>query len=728
MYEDGKLTLYIYQDIGVIEIMLKLGEAITRKRKLILVVAVLLLIPSILGMMATRINYDVLSYLPDDIQTIKGQDIMLDDFGKGGFAMVMLDGMDQKDVSALKSKFENVDHVDSVVWYDSLVDSSVPLEMVPDDIYKKFNSGDTTLMAVFFDEGTSADGSLEAVAKIRQIGGKQCFVSSMTAFVEDLKELAEKEEPIYVGLAVLLCCIILAIFMDSWMIPVVFMVGIGMAILYNLGSNYFLGQVSYITKALSAVLQLGVTMDYSIFLWHSYEEQRQDPSKSKEAAMAQAVANTFTSITGSSITTVAGFLAMCFMTFTLGMDLGIVMAKGVVLGVIGCITILPSLILTFEKAIEKTRHKNITPKFDKLSGWITKRPGVFGIIFLVLLVPALFGYTHTSVYYNLDKSVPQTLPFAVANEKLSDEFDMNTTHMLLVDADMDKKQVDEMMSDIDKVDGVKFTLGLESAVGPAIPDEILPGEAESLVKSKDYQLLVISSKYKVASDKVNNQINEINQVVKQYDNKGMLIGEAPCTKDLIDITARDFKVVSAISILAILLIIAFVLKSVSLPIILVAVIELAIFINMGIPYFTGTELPFIASICIGTIQLGSTVDYAILMTTRYKRERFEGNDKRTSVRIAHSTSMPSIMVSALGFFAATFGVAIYSDIDIISSLCTLMARGAIISMFVVMFILPSMFMLFDKLICKTSKGFINKDGNGNTGGKGNVPPIMDTAE
>ena len=728
MYEDGKLTLYIYQDIGVIEIMLKLGEAITRKRKLILVVAVLLLIPSILGMMATRINYEVLSYLPDDIQTIKGQDIMLDDFGKGGFAMVMLDGMDQKDVSALKSKFENVDHVDSVVWYDSLVDSSVPLEMVPDDIYKKFNSGDTTLMAVFFDEGTSADGSLEAVAKIRQIGGKQCFVSSMTAFVEDLKELAEKEEPIYVGLAVLLCCIILAIFMDSWMIPVVFMVGIGMAILYNLGSNYFLGQVSYITKALSAVLQLGVTMDYSIFLWHSYEEQRQDPSKSKEAAMAQAVANTFTSITGSSITTVAGFLAMCFMTFTLGMDLGIVMAKGVVLGVIGCITILPSLILTFEKAIEKTRHKNITPKFDKLSGWITKRPGVFGIIFLVLLVPALFGYTHTSVYYNLDKSVPQTLPFAVANEKLSDEFDMNTTHMLLVDADMDKKQVDEMMSDIDKVDGVKFTLGLESAVGPAIPDEILPGEAESLVKSKDYQLLVISSKYKVASDKVNNQINEINQVVKQYDNKGMLIGEAPCTKDLIDITARDFKVVSAISILAILLIIAFVLKSVSLPIILVAVIELAIFINMGIPYFTGTELPFIASICIGTIQLGSTVDYAILMTTRYKRERFEGNDKRTSVRIAHSTSMPSIMVSALGFFAATFGVAIYSDIDIISSLCTLMARGAIISMFVVMFILPSMFMLFDKLICKTSKGFINKDGNGNTGGKGNVPPIMDTAE
>ena len=404
------------------------------------------------------------------------------------------------------------------------------------------------------------------------------------------------------------------------------------------------------------------------------------------------------------------------------------MAKGVIFGVLGCITILPSLILTFERAIEKTHHKNITPKFDKLSAKITKKPGIFAVIFIVLLVPALFGYTHTSVYYNLDKSVPQTLPFAVANEKLGDEFDMNTTHMLLVDADMDKKDVDDMMSDIDKVDGVKYTMGLESALGPAVPDEILPGEVGSIVKSDDYQLLIISSKYKVASDKVNKQINEINQVVKQYDNKGMLIGEAPCTKDLIDITDRDFKVVSAISILAILLIIAFVLRSVSLPIILVAVIELAIFINMGIPYFTGTELPFIASICIGTIQLGSTVDYAILMTTRYKRERFLGNDKRTSVRIAHSTSMPSIMVSALGFFAATFGVAIYSDIDIISSLCTLMARGAIISMLVVMFILPSMFMLFDKLICKTSKGFINKDGNGNTGGKGAIPPIMDTAE
>ena len=690
--------------------MLKLGEAVTRKRKLILVIAVLLLIPSVIGMMATRINYDVLSYLPDDIETIKGQDILLDEFGKGGFSMVMVDGMDKKDVAELKSKIEKVDHVDSVIWYDTLVDSSVPYEMIPENIYDEFNSGDTTLMAVFFDESTSSDESMDAVSEIRKIGGKQCFVSGMTAFVEDLKELAEKEEPVYVAIAVVLCCIVLAIFMDSWIIPLVFIAGIGMSILYNLGSNVFMGQISYITKALSAVLQLGVTMDYSIFLWHSYEEQRRELGREKEEAMSHAVANTFVSITGSSLTTVAGFLALCFMTFTLGKDLGIVMAKGVVFGVLGCITILPSLILTFEPLIEKTRHKGIIPKFDKLSGLVTKKPGIFAVIFIVLMIPAYFGYTHTSVYYNLDKSVPETLPFHIANDKLGEEFDMNTTHMLLVDADMDKKDVDSMMQDIDKIDGVKYTLGLESAVGPAVPDEIIPGNLENIVKSENYQLLIINSKYKVASDKVNDQIDSINKVVKKYDNNGMLIGEAPCTKDLISITDKDFKVVSAISIAVIFIIIAIVLKSISLPIILVAVIELAIFINMGIPYYTGTELPFIASICISTIQLGATVDYAILMTTRYKRERCEGKSKHEAVKIAHSTSMPSIMVSALGFFAATFGVGMYSDIDIISSLCDLMARGAIVSMLVVMFILPSMFMLFDKIICKTSKGFIDKGG------------------
>lgn len=690
--------------------MLKLGEAVTRKRKLILVIAVLLLIPSVIGMMATRINYDVLSYLPDDIETIKGQDILLDEFGKGGFSMVMVDGMDKKDVAELKSKIEKVDHVDSVVWYDTLVDSSVPYEMIPENIYDEFNSGDTTLMAVFFDASTSSDESMNAVSEIRKIGGKQCFVSGMTAFVEDLKELAEKEEPVYVAIAVVLCCIVLAIFMDSWIIPLVFIAGIGMSILYNLGSNVFMGQISYITKALSAVLQLGVTMDYSIFLWHSYEEQRNELGRDKEEAMSHAVADTFVSITGSSLTTVAGFLALCFMTFTLGKDLGIVMAKGVIFGVLGCITILPSLILTFEPLIEKTRHKGIIPKFDKLSGLVTKKPGIFAVIFIVLMIPACFGYTHTSVYYNLDKSVPETLPFHIANDKLGEEFDMNTTHMLLVNADMDKKDVDSMMQDIDKIDGVKYTLGLESAVGPAVPDEIIPGNLENIVKSENYQLLIINSKYKVASDKVNDQIDSINKVVKKYDNNGMLIGEAPCTKDLISITDKDFKVVSAISIAVIFIIIAIVLKSISLPIILVAVIELAIFINMGIPYYTGTELPFIASICISTIQLGATVDYAILMTTRYKRERCEGKSKHEAVKIAHSTSMPSIMVSALGFFAATFGVGMYSDIDIISSLCDLMARGAIVSMLVVMFILPSMFMLFDKIICKTSKGFIDKGG------------------
>lgn len=690
--------------------MLKFGEAITRKRKLILVIAVLLLIPSVFGIMATRINYDVLAYLPDDIETIKGQNILLDDFGKGGFSMVMVDGMQNKDVAEMKAEIEKVDHVDSVIWYDSILDLSVPEEMIPDSIYEEFNNGDMTLMAVFFDTGTSEDESLQAVKAIRHIGGQQCFVSSMTAFVSDLKDLAEKEEPIYVLLAVILACIVLAIFMDSWIIPVLFIAGIGMAIIYNLGSNIFMGEISYITKALSAVLQLGVTMDYSIFLWHSYEEQQGIYPDDKNKAMSHAIANTLTSVAGSSLTTIAGFLALCFMTFTLGIDLGIVMAKGVLLGVIGCVTILPSLILTFEKLINKTRHKGVLPRFDKLSNIVTRKPGIFVAIFVVLLVPAYIGYSSTDVYYNLDKSVPQSLPFAVANEKLGDEFDMNSTHMLLIDSDMPKKDVSSMMKEIDKVEGVKYTLGLESIVGPAFPDEMLPDELAGTVRSDNWQLLIINSEYKVASDEVNNQINVINKVVDKYDSKGMLIGEAPCTKDLINITDKDFKVVNSLSIIAIFLIIALTLKSISLPVILVAVIELAIFINLGIPCYTGTELPFIASICISTIQLGATVDYAILMTTRYKMERYSGKPKRESIRIAHSTSMPSVVVSALSFFAATFGVGIYSDIDIISSLCTLMARGAIVSLLVVMFILPSAFMLFDKLILKTSRGFIRKIG------------------
>lgn len=686
--------------------MLKLGKAITGKRKLILVIAVLLLIPSFFGMVMTRINYDVLDYLPDDIETMQGQEILLDEFGKGGFSMVMVEGMEKKDVAGLKEKIERVDHVDSVIWYDSIVDVSVPYEMIPESVYEEFNSGDTTLMAVFFDSSTSSDETMSAIEEIRHIGKEQCFVSGMSAFVTDLKELAEKEEPIYVGIAVILAAIVLAVFMDSWIIPVLFLAGIGMAILYNLGSNVFMGEISYITKALSAVLQLGVTMDYSIFLWHSYEEERSIAGRDKEEAMSHAIANTITSVAGSSVTTIAGFLALCFMTFTLGKDLGIVMAKGVLFGVAGCVTILPSLILTFERAIEKTRHRSVMPEFNKLSGLVTKKPGLIGVIFLVLLIPALMGYTQTDVYYNLDKSVPETLPFHVANEKLEEEFNMNSTHMLLVDADMDKKDVKAMMEEIDDVDGVNYTLGLESAVGPAVPDDMLPSSLEGELKSENYQLMIVNSDYKVASDEVNRQIDSINEIVKSYDSQGMLIGEAPCTKDLIDITDTDFKVVSIISILAIFVIIAIVLKSISLPVILVAVIELAIFINLGIPYYTGTILPFIASICISTIQLGATVDYAILMTTRYKRERYEGKEKAEAVRIAHTTSMPSVVVSALGFFAATFGVGLYSDIDIISSLCNLMARGAIVSMLVVAFILPAMFMLFDKVIVKTGKGFI----------------------
>ena len=685
--------------------LLKFGKAVTGKRRLILIVAVLLLIPSVLGMMATRINYDVLDYLPDNIETMKGQDILMEDFGKGGFSMVMVEGMQKKDVAHLKDRIEDVDHVESVIWYDSIMDVSVPYEIIPENIYDKFNSGDTTLMAVFFDSSTSSDESLNAVSEIRKIGKKQCFVSGMTAFVEDLKELAEAEEPVYVCLAVILACCVLALFMDSWVIPFIFIAGIGIAIMYNLGSNYFMGEISYITKALSAVLQLGVTMDYSIFLWHSYEEQRNVFGRDKEDAMAHAIAGTITSVTGSSITTVAGFLALCFMTFTLGKDLGIVMAKGVIFGVIGCITILPSLILAFDKVIMKTSHKALMPNFSSLSKLVTSKPQIIAIIFVILLIPSFIGYQKADVYYNLDRSVPDDLPFRVANNKLADEFQMNSTHMLLVDSDMQKKDVSSMMKEIDKVDGVKFTLGLESIMGPAVPDDIVPGGLQETVKGENYQLLIINSEYSVASSKVNRQINEINKIVKHYDNSGLLIGEAPCTKDLISITDRDFKVVSGISIAAIFLIIALVLKSISLPVILVAVIELAIFINLGIPYYTGTVLPFIASICISTIQLGATVDYAILMTTRYKLERSSGKDKLEAIRTAHSISMPSVTVSALGFFAATFGVGLYSDIDIISSLCSLMARGAIVSLLVVMFILPAMFTLFDKIICRTSRGF-----------------------
>ena len=695
--------------------MIKLSKAIVKHRLLILIIAARLIIPSIIGMAGTRINYDMLSYLPDDIETIEGQDILLKDFGKGAFSFVIVDGMEDKDISKLRGKLEKIDNVDSVIWYDSLMDISVPKEVLPDEIYNAFNSGDSTVMAVFFKTSTSADKTMQAIKEIRKTAGKSCFVTGMSAVVTDLKDLCEHEEPIYVGLAVLLCCAAMMLFMDNWIVPFVFLLSIGSAILLNLGTNYFLGEISYITKALAAVLQLAVTMDYSIFLWHSYEEQKARYSGDKQRAMAHAIKATISSVFGSSVTTIAGFIALCFMSYTLGLDLGVVMAKGVLLGLIGCITTLPALILVFDKLLEKTMHKPLMPPLNALTGFVVKRSWIFILVFALLVVPASVCYNRANkeVYYDMTQSIPDDMECAIANSKLKEEFAVGSTHMLLVSADTDGKSIRNMMSEMEKTDGVKYVLGVESVVGSLIPEEVIPDSVKNILQSENWKLYIINSEYTTASDEVNAQISELNKILKKYDESGMLIGEAPCTKDMIDITNHDFQVVNAISIAAIFIIIAIVLKSVSLPIILVAVIELAIFINLGIPHLTGTSMPFIAPICISTIQLGSTVDYAILMTTRYKRERSHGEDKRSSVSTALKTSIPSITVSALGFFAATFGVAVYSDVDLISSLCNLMARGAIISMFCVIFILPAMFMLFDKVICATSIGFKPKNNGGN---------------
>ena len=695
--------------------MIKLSKAIVKHRSLILIIAAVLIIPSVIGMAGTRINYDMLSYLPDDIETIEGQDILLKDFGKGAFSFVIVDGMEDKDISKLRGKLEKIDNVDSVIWYDSLMDISVPKEVLPDEIYNAFNSGDSTVMAVFFKTSTSADETMQAIKEIRKTAGKSCFVTGMSAVVTDLKDLCEHEEPIYVGLAVLLCCAAMMLFMDNWIVPFVFLLSIGSAILLNLGTNYFLGEISYITKALAAVLQLAVTMDYSIFLWHSYEEQKARYSGDKQRAMAHAIKATISSVFGSSVTTIAGFIALCFMSYTLGLDLGVVMAKGVLLGLIGCITTLPALILVFDKLLEKTMHKPLMPPLNALTGFVVKRSWIFILVFALLVVPASVCYNRANkeVYYDMTQSIPDDMECAIANSKLKDEFAVGSTHMLLVSADTDGKSIRNMMSEMEKTDGVKYVLGVESVVGSLIPEEVIPDSVKNILQSENWKLYIINSEYTTASDEVNSQISELNKILKKYDESGMLIGEAPCTKDMIDITNHDFQVVNAISIAAIFIIIAIVLKSVSLPIILVAVIELAIFINLGIPHLTGTSMPFIAPICISTIQLGSTVDYAILMTTRYKRERSHGEDKRSSVATALKTSIPSITVSALGFFAATFGVAVYSDVDLISSLCNLMARGAIISMFCVIFILPAMFMLFDKVICATSIGFKPKNNGGN---------------
>lgn len=686
--------------------MVAFGKKVVKFRIPILIISILLLIPAGLGYVNTRVNYDVLTYLPEDIETMQGQDILVKDFGTGAFSMFIVDGMEDKKVSALKAKIENVEHVQKVLWYDSLADISMPKSMIPKDVYEVFNSDTGTMMAIFFDEGTSSDGTMEAIGEIRKLAGKQCFLSGMSAIVTDTKNLAEKETPLYVLIAVVLAVIVLGLTMDSYFIPLLFMLSIGMAIVYNLGSNYFFGEISYITKALAAVLQLGVTLDYSIFLMHSYEEQQVRYNGDKERAMAHAISQTFSSVIGSSVTTVSGFIALCFMTFTLGMDIGVVMVKGVILGVIACVTILPSMILCCDKWIMKTMHKPFLPDIGKISDKVTKRYMIYVILFLVLLFPAIYGNNHTAVYYNLDETLPKDLPSIIANEKLKKDYDMNTTHMILVDSSVESADVAKMINKMDDVDGVRWALGLDALIGPAIPQDMIPNSVTDMLKNDKYQLLLVNSEYKVASDELNAQIKDLNKILHKYDKGGMLIGEGPLTADLIDITDTDFKTVSMVSIGIIFVIILILFKSISLPVILVGVIEFAIFVNMGIPYYTGTKLPFVASIVIGTIQLGSTVDYAILMTTRYKRERNHGAEKYDAITTAHRASAQSIMVSALSFFAATIGVGLYSNIDMISSLCILMARGAIISMIVVIFVLPSMFMVFDKVIVKTSKGFL----------------------
>ena len=690
--------------------MIKFGKAVVKARIPILIISLLLLIPSFFGYVGTRVNYDVLTYLPKDIETMKGQDILEDEFGSGAFSMLVVENMPDKDVSALREKIEKVDHVKSAIWYDSLMDISIPKEMLPDEFYSKFNSGDATMMMIIFDDTTSSDGTMAAIKEIRSIAGKQCFVSGMSSVVVDTKDLTEQEEPIYVAIAVILSIIVLSLTMDSFRVPFLFLINIGMAIFYNLGTNIFFGEISYITKALAAVLQLGVTMDYSIFLWNSFKENQERFPGDDKRAMAHAISNTLQSVIGSSVTTIAGFLALCFMSFTLGLDIGLVMAKGVLFGVISCVTILPALVLAFEKPLMRTRHKALLPDIKGIGNFLSKYYITFIVLLVALFIPFAYAQAHTKVYYNLGDTLPKNLPSIVANQKLEDEMGMSTTEMILVDKNTDTKTIRKMCDEIEDTDGVEWVLGLDSVVGPAIPDEMIDDDLRSDLESDNWKLILLGSKYAVATDEVNNQITTLNKIIKGYDKKAMLIGEAPCTKDLITVTNHDFNAVNIASVGLIFIIIAFVFKSISLPFLLVMVIECAIFINMGIPYFTGTSLPFVASIVIGTIQLGSTVDYAILMTTRYQKERHKGADKHEAVSIASQTSTKSIMISGLSFFAATFGVGLYSKIAIINSMCILMARGAIISMAMVIFVLPSVLILFDPLIIRTSKGFKPENG------------------
>ncbi len=684
---------------------MRLARGVVKCRIPILILAVLLLIPAVFGYANTRVNYDMLTYLPEDMETVVGQDQLMEDFGKGAFSFLIVEDMQEKDVAALKTKIQAVDHVESVLWYDSVADLSIPMELLPEKVYKAFNTDNATMLAIFFDSSTSADVTMDAIREIRSIAGKQCFVSGMSALVTDLKDLCEKEEPIYVAIAVLMALAAMLLLLDSWLVPLVFLASIGIMILLNLGSNYFLGEISYITKALSAVLQLAVTMDYSIFLWHSYNEQRRQ-TEDRNEAMARAIHATFTSVLGSSITTVAGFIALCFMSFTMGRDLGIVMAKGVILGVLGSVTVLPAMILLLDKPLQKTRHRSLIPDMKKPAAWIVRVFPVFLIVFALLVPPAWYGYqkTNDEVYYDMGQCLPQDMEFVIANSKLREDFDVASTHMVLVDAKLPAKDVRAMTKEMEQVAGVKYVLNLESVVGSAVPEEILPESVTSILKSDRWELMLINSEYRVASDDVNGQIDELNTILKKYDPSGMLIGEAPCMKDMIETTDHDFQVVNLISILAIFVIIALVEKSLTLPVILIAVIEAAIFVNLGLPHYLGQSLPFIAPICISTIQLGATVDYAILMTTRYKQERIGGADRRGAVKTALASSIPSIIVSGMGLFAATFGVALYSDIDIVGSMCMLLARGAIISVFMVIFALPALLLLCDRIVCATTLG------------------------
>ena len=685
--------------------MVKLGRKIVKFRVPIFVLSLLLLIPSVIGYINTRVNYDVLYYLPDDIETMKGRNILVDEFGTGAYSMFVCEGMPNKDVAALKEKIEEVEHVSQVVWYDSFADLSLPTEMLPEKIRSVLFSENSTMMFIIFDTTTSADETMDAIGDIRKLAGKQCFVSGMSAIVTDTKNLAESEVAIYVLIAVVLSCIVLALAMESYLIPFLFLASIGIAIVYNMGTNIFKGEISYITKALSAVLQLGVTMDYSIFLWHSYQEQKETYRENRKEAMAQAIAATIKSVVGSSVTTIAGFVALCFMSFTLGMDLGIVMAKGVVFGVLCCVTVLPAMIMIFDKPLEKTKHRQLIPDFPKVSEFLVRHHKTFAFLCVALFIPFAYFQANAKVYYNLDASLPKDLESIMANEKLQKDYDMGAAHMILMDKNISGKEKHKMIKEMEQADGVKEVLGLESIIGPSLPESMIPKEIKDILESDNYELMLITNEYQTASEEVNDQINELNQILKSYDKNGMLVGEAPCTKDLIEITDHDFKVVSAVSIVAVFLIILFVFKSMTLPVILVLVIEGAIFINMGIPYLTGTELPFIASIVIGTIQLGATVDYAILMTSRYEQERGGGKSKKESISIALQSSIRPVMVSAFSFFAATFGVGVYSKIDMISSLCLLMARGALISMCAVLLFLPAMYWIFDKVICATSKNF-----------------------